>query len=152
MLNKIKAKNNGFTLLELIVVAIILGILIATAVPRFMGTVNRTEAAVEDAVLDVLLANAESYSMETFIETGRKLYPHNPFLGATIDGYVGSCCDAQESGQWGFNGEAIIHVRNDDSVWEWSYSSQDDNGNQADDRGSFGDREAVTNRDDTPNN
>ena len=142
--------NKGFTLIELIMVTIILGILAAVAVPRYMGTVNRAEAAAEDAVLSALKANAETHAMEQFMDTGRKSYPDNPFDGASVDGYTTGTAD--ESGQWGFNGEGIVHVRNDDSVWEWSYSSQDDNGNQADDRGSFGDREAVTNRDDTPNN
>ena len=40
-------KNNkkGFTLIELIIVTVILGILAAVAVPRYMGTVNRSEAS-----------------------------------------------------------------------------------------------------------
>ena len=33
--------NKGFTLIELIIVTVILGILAAVAVTRFMGTVNR---------------------------------------------------------------------------------------------------------------
>ena len=37
--------NKGFTLIELIMVTIILGILAAVAVPRYMGTVNQAEAA-----------------------------------------------------------------------------------------------------------
>ena len=52
--------NKGFTLIELIMVTIILGILAAVAVPRYMGTVNRAEAAAEDAVLSALKANAEA--------------------------------------------------------------------------------------------
>ena len=80
--------NKGFTLIELIIVTVILGILAAVAVPRFMGTVNRAEAAAEDAVLNNLRANAENYAMEQFIDTGRKSYPTNPFEGADIDGYT----------------------------------------------------------------
>ena len=71
--------NKGFTLIELIMVTIILGILAAVAVPRYMGTVNRAEAAAEDAVLSALRANAESYATEHFMDHGRKVYPENPF-------------------------------------------------------------------------
>ncbi len=142
--DEFRSSDKGFTVLELIMVTIILGILIATAAPRFMGTVNRAESSIEDAVLDALLANAESYAMETFMETGRKSYPYNPFLGATVDGYVGNCCDVEESGDWSFKDGYIMHIRSDDSKWRWSYTSANVESGQADDRGAFGNRTAVS--------
>ena len=90
--------NKGFTLIELIMVTIILGILAAVAVPRYMGTVNRAEAAAEDAVLSSLKANAEGYAMEKFMDTGRKSYPTNPFDGASVDGYTTDTGDANVYG------------------------------------------------------
>ena len=110
--------NKGFTLIELIMVTIILGILAAVAVPRYMGTVNRAEAAAEDAVLSALKANAEAYAMEKFMDTGRKSYPANPFAGASVDGYSNShTYDNMESGCWGFVGSngtghilSLIHI------------------------------------------
>lgn len=39
--------NKGFTLLELIMVTIVLGILAAVAVPRYMGSVSNAEAGAE---------------------------------------------------------------------------------------------------------
>jgi len=146
-ISEIKSNNKGFTVLELIMVTIIIGILVATAAPRFMGTVDRAESAVEDAVLDALLSNAESYAMETFMETGRKSYPYNPFLGATVDGYVGNCCEAQVSGDWSYKDGYIMHIRGDDSKWRWSYTSANIESGQADDRGAFGSRTAVSNVD-----
>ena len=142
--DEFRSSDKGFTVLELIMVTIILGILIATAAPRFLGTVNRAESSIEDAVLDALLANAESYAMETFMETGRKSYPYNPFLGATVDGYVGNCCDVEESGDWSFKDGYIMHIRSDDSKWRWSYTSANVESGQADDRGAFGNRTAVS--------
>ena len=137
--------NKGFTLIELIMVTIILGILAAVAVPRYMGTVNRAEAAAEDAVLSALEANAEAFAMEKFMDTGRKSYPSNPFDGASVDGYVGDNATASKSGDWSFEGGHITHIRNDDSKYEWDYSgTSDDNTGQADDRGSFGERTFVS--------
>tara|TARA_B110001452_G_scaffold34837_1_gene26859 strand:+ start:579 stop:1019 length:441 start_codon:yes stop_codon:yes gene_type:complete len=132
--------NKGFTLIELIMVTIILGILAAVAVPRYMGTVNRAEAAAEDAVLSSLKANAESHAMEMFMDNGRKSYPTNPFDGASVDGYTTGATSVTASGDWAFDGSSISHMRNDNSEWRWSYSSGDDRTEQGDDRGTFGDR------------
>jgi prepilin-type N-terminal cleavage/methylation domain-containing protein len=146
---KMRNNNKGFTLIELILVTIILGILAVVAVPRYMGTVNRAEASAEDAVLDALMANAEAYAMEQFQDTGRKPYPSNPFDGASIDGYVSiedlnSYDRGLRSGEWTYNGYSIRHKRNDNSLWRWSYTSMDSHDEQADDRGTFGDRELVS--------
>ena len=79
--------NKGFTLIELIMVTIILGILAAVAVPRYMGTVNQAEAAAEKAVVDALRAAVENYSTQEFLEEGRYDYPSNPFTLVDVDGY-----------------------------------------------------------------
>ena len=141
--------NKGFTLIELIMVTIILGILAAVAVPRYMGTVNRAEAAAEDAVLSSLKANAEGYAMEKFMDTGRKSYPTNPFDGASVDGYSSSVTTANASGMWSFLASTgkITHMRNDNSLWSWTYLSSDQQSGQGDDRGSFASRVSVSNQD-----
>jgi type IV pilus assembly protein PilA len=158
---KMRNNNKGFTLIELIMVTIILGILAAVAVPRYMGTVNRAEAAAEDAVLSALEANAEEYAMEKFMDTGRKSYPANPFDGASVDGYITTAAlsgrsgnTTLDSGEWTYTASSataglITHKRNDDSVWSWAYSSANQGTGQADDRGSFGARStsAVSNAD-----
>jgi prepilin-type N-terminal cleavage/methylation domain-containing protein len=142
---KMRNNNKGFTLIELIMVTIILGILAAVAVPRYMGTVNRAEAAAENAVLSALKTNAETYASEMFQDNGRKSYPTNPFAGASVDGYVGDDEFALESGDWSYENGLIKHIRNDDSIWSWTYTASDQETNgQADDRGSFGPRVSVS--------
>ena len=101
--------NKGFTLIELIMVTIILGILAAVAVPRYMGTVNRAEAAAEDAVLSALKANAETYAMEKFMDTGRKSYPANPFDGSSVDGYITTAALAAREGNTTLD-LSLIHI------------------------------------------
>ena len=43
-----KNKKNGFTLIELIMVMIILGILSAVAIPRYLETIQKSEKPAED--------------------------------------------------------------------------------------------------------
>ena len=54
----IKSKQNGFTLIELVVVIVILGILAAFAVPRFMGLEGEARASAIKSMGGTLMAAA----------------------------------------------------------------------------------------------
>ena len=45
----LKNTKKGFTLIELIMVMIILGIMAAVAIPRYLETIEKSEVAAEDA-------------------------------------------------------------------------------------------------------
>ena len=60
--------NKGFTLIELIMVTIILGILAAVAIPRYASTVVKAEEAAEDAVISSIRAGLETYAVEQLME------------------------------------------------------------------------------------
>ena len=158
--------NKGFTLIELIMVTIILGILAAVAVPRYMGTVNQAEAAAEKAVVDALRAAVENYSTQEFLEKGRYDYPENPFTLVDVDGYNGNNAYtggtlADGDGSWAYtvtgDGAATIyHQRRDNTVWAWDYSFADDSNADSDDSGTnIGDggvsQQQVNNQNDLSN-
>ena len=137
--------NKGFTLIELIMVTIILGILAAVAVPRYMGTVNQAEAAAEKAVVDALRAAVQNYSTQEFLEKGRYDYPANPFTLVDVDGYTddnsynGSVLTGGD-GSWAYTTSSddqatVYHQRRDNTVWAWDYSYADDSDDDSDDSG-----------------
>ena len=91
--NKVKdlvVKNKrGFTLIELIIVTIVLGIMAAVAIPRLIGTIESSEESAEQAVITELRAAVEQYAKDQYVLNGRYEYPSNPFDLVEVDGYVG---------------------------------------------------------------
>jgi prepilin-type N-terminal cleavage/methylation domain-containing protein len=120
-----KQNNKGFTLIELIMVTIILGILAAVAIPRYVATVTRAEAAAEDAVISSIRAGLETYATEQLMDNGRRGWPVNPFDGleTTPDGFTSDITDADVDAEWTFNStsNAITHMRGDNTVHHWDY-------------------------------
>ena len=127
--------NKGFTLIELIMVTIILGILAAVAIPRYMTTVEKAEEAAEDAVINAIKAGLETYAVEQLMDSGRKTWPDNPWdaLDTKPTGHTSDATDADTDGEWTFNTTSlkITHQRNDNSRVGWSYDKGTQTGDAA---------------------
>ena len=127
--------NKGFTLIELIMVTIILGILAAVAIPRYMTTVGKAEAAAEDAVISSIRAGLETYATEQLMSNGRRSWPDDPFTGLETkpSGHTTDITDADVDGEWTYNTTSlkITHQRNDNSRVGWAYAKGTQTGDTA---------------------
>ena len=127
--------RKGFTLIELIMVTIILGILAAVAIPRYMTSVEKAEAAAEDAVISAIKAGLETYATEQLLDNGRRSWPTNPWeaLDTKPVGYTTDADDADVDGEWTYNttSKKITHQRNDNSRVGWQYDEGTQTGDNA---------------------
>ena len=127
--------RKGFTLIELIMVTIILGILAAVAIPRYMTSVEKAEEAAEDAVISAIKAGLETYATEQLLDNGRRSWPTNPWdaLDTKPAGYTTDATDADVDGEWTYNttSNKITHQRGDNSRVGWSYDKGTQTGDNA---------------------
>ena len=128
--------NKGFTLIELIMVTIILGILAAVAIPRYMATVNMAEEAAEDAIISSIKAGLETYATEQLMGSGRRTWPDSPWsaLATKPDGYTTDATNADVDGEWTYNTTTlkITHQRGNNIRVGWAYDKGTQSGGAAD--------------------
>jgi prepilin-type N-terminal cleavage/methylation domain-containing protein len=130
--------RNGFTLIELIIVMVILGIMAAVAVPRYLDSIANAEESAEDAVISAIRGGLKQYASNSLLDNGRATWPTDPFTalsekpaGHTNDGDL-----ANTDGEWTFidnlDGTGrITHQRADNSRWTWIYNPGTQDGDEA---------------------
>ena len=62
--------RNGFTLIELIIVMVILGIMAAVAVPRYLDSIANAEESAEDAVISAVRNGLKQYANNSLLDNG----------------------------------------------------------------------------------
>ena len=145
----LKNTNKGFTLIELIIVMVILGIMAAVAVPRYLDSIANAEESAEDAVISAVRNGLKQYANNALVDGGRATWPTNPFdaLSEKPSGHTNDGDLANTDGEWTFinnmdGSGQITHQRADNSRYYWEYDSGTQDGDDAV-IGSLGPRQEV---------
>ena len=142
--------RNGFTLIELIIVMVILGIMAAVAVPRYLDSISNAEESAEDAVISAIRSGLAQYANNSLYKSGRAEWPNNPFdaLSEKPAGYSTEGGRADVDGEWTFYFEGgsykISHQRADNSRFEWIYERGNQGGGDDAAIGTLGERVKVS--------
>ncbi len=123
--------EEGFTLIELVMVMIILGILAAVAAPSMTNVLNQATVRAEKTTVDMIWSGCESYASDKIIEEGTESWPYNPLttFGRTRNLKINlELGIPDEDNEWQYNIESdgegrIYHFRSDDEIHYYTYDS-----------------------------
>ena len=123
--------NEGFSLVELVMVMVILGILAAVAVPKMTSVLGQAAERAEKTTVNQIWAGCESYASDKLLEEGTESWPFNPLttFGRTRNMKINLELGVpDEDNEWQFSlidaGEpAIFHQRPDDEIYYYTYDS-----------------------------
>ena len=117
--------NKGYTMMEMVIVILLIGILSAVAIPRFEKRIELEELRFEKKFTYQIWEELELYAKEQEELTGMESWPTNPLsvLGRTRNVIVTySLGIPDEDNEWQFDGTNLYHRRMNNEVWYFEYN------------------------------
>ena len=116
--------SKGYTLTEMVVVILIIGIMSAVAIPRYQRRIELEELKAEKEFVYQIWKELELYAEEQLVLTEIESWPANPLsvLGRTrgvIVTYELGVPD--EDNEWQFDGVNLYHRRTNNEIWYFTY-------------------------------
>ena len=118
--------NKGFTLFEMMIVILLIGIMSAVAVPRFARRIELAELRTEKEFVNQIWKELEQYAEEQLELTGTESWPEHPLsvLGRTRNVIVTYQLGIpDEDNEWQFDGTNLYHRRMNNEIWYFEYNS-----------------------------
>jgi prepilin-type N-terminal cleavage/methylation domain-containing protein len=159
IMKKTTSPQKGFTLIELIIVMVILGIMAAVAVPKYLDSIANAEESAENAVLSAIRAGLKQAANDSLYTHGRSSWPTNPFdvLSDTPAGYsstdngtenmpqLDGVADSDDEWTFDYQNSRITHQRADNSRYYWVYNkgTQNQTDDDASGIGTLGERQDL---------
>ena len=124
-------RKNGFSLVELIMVMVIMGILASIAIPKMSNVLDKAELNSEQAVVTQIWSGCESYANDKVLEDGNEAWPFHPLtvFGRTRNIIITLDLGVpNEDNEWQFSTDAagepaIFHHRRNDEIYYYKYDS-----------------------------
>ena len=118
--------NKGFTLIELVIVMLIIGIMSAMAIPRYEKRIELEELRAEKKFTYAIWEGLEDYAKYKKETIGVERWPSHPLsvLGRTrgvIVTYELGIPD--QDNEWQFDGTYLYHRRMNNEIWYFTYDS-----------------------------
>jgi type II secretory pathway pseudopilin PulG len=101
----IRSHQKGFTLIEVIAIFIIVGLLAAIAIPRYISITKAAEQGNVNSVIGALQSALNLYSAKQAL-SNQPITANNPFNDVSVEGYVGAFGDVDLNncppGSWAY--------------------------------------------------
>ena len=117
--------NKGYTMIEMVIVILLIGILSAVAIPRFEKRIELEELRFEKKFAYQIWEELEQYAEEQLELTGMESWPVSPLsvLGRTRNVIITFPLGIpDEDNEWQFDGTKLYHRRKNNEVWYFTYN------------------------------